>query len=186
MVASSIFVNNEVQVLPNPCALTIKPRLEYLLFLTESIIQKLRAARTIARESNGRFYLDNCDFVNDNQQFKKQVNMEATLVRALESVKIIRKTLGNISQIDNISQTVSPLVLVARTVNSDIYAGMPQISRDLIELSGLMGSIVMDSGSLAEAKFDFKQTNLESKRMLAEVNLIAESKIRTLYPNLNC
>jgi hypothetical protein len=62
---------------------------------------------------------------------------------------------------------------------------MPQISHDLIELSTSLGSIVMDSGSLIEAKFDFKQTNLESTQILDEVNLIVESKIHKQYPNLN-
>jgi hypothetical protein len=62
---------------------------------------------------------------------------------------------------------------------------MPNESGNLVELSGILGSIIMDSGSLVEATFDFKQTNLESKQILTEVNLIVDSKINKQYPNLN-
>lgn len=184
MVASSVIVNNQVQVLPNPCALTILPRLEYSIFLSGSLLEKLSESYSAVNASNRQFYEDNLESA-PSSQFKNQVEVEACLLRAVELTRVIQQRLRKSSQISGIAQTVSPLVLVVRSVNSDIYSIAPMLSHDLIELSGLMGSIVMDSGSLAEAKFDFKQTNLESKQILAEVNLIVESKIRTLYPNLN-
>ncbi len=70
-------------------------------------------------------------------------------------------------------------------INSNIYGLVPSTRNDLVELSTSLGSIVVDSGSLLESKFDFKQANSESKQILAELNLIAESKIRKQYPNLD-
>lgn len=185
MVANSIFVNDVVQILPNPCSLTIKPRLEYSAFLIASLTDKLEKAYSQVRADNCQYYQENSESTNDNPRFKKQVDAEMGLVSALEVAKIVQKRLRTVSHMSNIAQTVSPLVLLVRTVNSNLCLSLPQIGHDLIELSGLLGSIVMDSGSLAEAKFDFKQTNLESRQILAEVNLIVESKIRTSYPNLN-
>ncbi|HSA97655.1 MAG TPA: hypothetical protein VLF17_01080 [Candidatus Nitrosotenuis sp.] len=184
MVASSVFVNDAVQVLPNPYALTIKPRLEYSVYLTQSIFDKLQKQWVLARKSNLRFYLQN-EAVKEDPEFNKRVEYEVTLTSAMTAIKMIQKRLESISRIGNIMETVSPMILILRTVNSNIHLAFPQISQDFIELSGLLGSIVMDSGSLIEAKFDFKQTNLESKQILDEVNLIAESKIRKQYPNLN-
>lgn len=185
MVANSVFVNNAVQILPNPYALTIKPRLEYSVFLVSAILEKLQKAQESTRKSNRKFYLENPSSACDDNRFKQDVSLEANLACVVAAVKIIQKRLESISTIGNLTQVASPLISMIRTVNSTIYGDFPQISRDLIELSGLLGSIVMDSGSLAEAKFDFKQTNLESEQILAEVNLIVESKIRTSYPNLN-
>ncbi len=185
MVASSVFVNDIVQVLPNPYALTIKPRLEYSTYLTQSIFDKLQKQWVLARKSNLKFYLQNEGALAENYEFNKQVEYEGTLTSAITAIKMIQKRLESISQISNITETVSPMISILRTVNSNIYLTSPQISQDFIELSGILGSIVMDSGSLIEAKFDFKQTNLESKQILDEVNLIAESKIRKQYPNLN-
>jgi hypothetical protein len=185
MVASSVFVNNAVQVLPNPCAITIKPRLEYSAYLTHSIFDKLQKQWILARKSNLKFYLQNENALKENYEFNKQVEYEETLTSAITAIKLIQKRLESISQISNITEIISPMISILRTVNSNIYLALPQISHDFIELSGILGSIVMDSGSLVEAKFDFKQTNLESKQILDEVNLIAESKIRKQYPNLN-
>jgi len=185
MAASSVFVNDIVQVLPNPYALTIKPRLEYSAYLTNTIFDKLQKQWVLTRKSNLKFYLQNGDIIKENHEFNKQIKCEETLSSAITAIKIIQKRLGLISQISNITETVSPMISILRTVNSKIYLAFPQISQDLIELSGILGSIVMDSGSLTEAKFDFKQTNLESKQILDKVNLIAQSKIRKQYPNLN-
>ena len=185
MVASSVFVNNVVQVLPNPYALTIKPRLEYSVYLTQTIFDKLQKQWVLVRKSNLKFYLQNEETLKENYEFGKQVEYETNLTCAITTIRMIQKRLESISHISNIIQTVSPIISILRTVNSNIYLASPQISQDFIELSGILGSIVMDSGSLTEAKFDFKQTNLESKQILAEVNLIAESKIRKQYPNLN-
>ncbi len=184
MVASSAFVNDMVQVLPNPYALTIKPRLEYSVYLTQSIFDKLQKQWVLARKSNLKFYLQNDD-AKEDYEFNKQVEYEGILTSAITAIKMIQKRLESISQISNITETISPMISILRTLNSNIYLTSPQISQDFIELSGILGSIAMDSGSLIEAKFDFKQTNLESKQILDEVNLIAESKIRKQYPNLN-
>jgi hypothetical protein len=185
MATSSVYVNNVLQVLPNPYALTIKPRLEYSAFLANSILKKLQKEQKFIRESNRQFYLENEGVVADNAKFKETVYLETCIACGIETIKIAQRRLNSISNINNLSQIVSPLVSVVRTISSNLYLGLPQISRDLVELSGLLGSIVMDSGSLSEVKFDFKQTNLESRHILAEVNLIVESKIRTSYPNLS-
>ena len=184
MVASSVFVNETIQVLPTPYSHSITPRLEYCTYLVETILGRLEKEHLAVQKTNQEFYLKNKDLTKNND-FKRRIKIEASLSCAVEALKTIKGRLESISQIGNIATTISPLISIIRAINSNIYTNMPHPNHDLIELSTTLGSIVMDSGSLAEAKFDFKQTNLESTRILAEVNLIAESKIRTQYPNLN-
>jgi hypothetical protein len=184
MVASSVIVNNLVQILPNPNALTIKPRLEYGVYLVDRISEKLQIQYEMVLDSNHKYYSQNRDFIADSPEFKKQVQLEAILLCAIKSLELVRKRLVSISQLSNIVE-VLPLVTVIRTTNSNIYSSLPHLSGDFVELSGILGSIATDSGSLVEATFDFKQTNLESKQILAEVNLIVDSKINKQYPNLN-
>ena len=43
----------------------------------------------------------------------------------------------------------------------------------------------MDSASITEAQFDFKQSNLDSSTLLDEAKLIVDSKLNKLYPNLD-
>lgn len=183
MVASSAIVNDLVQVLPNPNALTIKPRLEYCMYLISRILPNLQNEYELVRNSNHKFYSCN-ELTTASPEFRKQVTVESSLACAIEALNLVENKLASVSQLSNIAE-ILPLVSIIRTVNSAIYSIAPHQSGDLVELSGILGSIVMDSGSLVEATFDFKQTNLESKQILTEVNLIVDSKINKQYPNLN-
>lgn len=181
MVASSVYLNQSVHILPNPYALSIKPRLEYCSYLVDAALDGLTKRYKKTREANLDAYSK--EGVADSKEFKKQVDLESDLLRASEILNVVKKRLKSIRSLSNIAKNVSPLVSLIRIINSGVYS-TPR-SHDLIELSTTLGSIVMDSGCLAEAKFDFKQTNLESTQILAEVNLIVESKIRKQYPQLN-
>lgn len=181
MVASSIFVNDVVQVLPNPYALTIKPRLEYSIYVSGMILEKLESELESVHANNYRFYSND---MTENADFIKQVESESAIIVAIEAIKIVKNTLISVSQISKLAE-IAPLISLIRMVNSNIYGIVHTTRHDMVELSTSLGSIVMDSGCLLEATFDFKQTNSESKQILAELNLIAESKIRKQYPNLN-
>ncbi|MBM3905704.1 MAG: hypothetical protein FJ354_03340 [Thaumarchaeota archaeon] len=178
MVSSSVFVNDTVQVLPNPYAITIKPRLEYCIHVSGMILDKLDQASSELHAKNMQFYGQNDSLENT------QLEMETSILVAINAIKSVKSTLLAISQISGIIQ-ICPLISLIRMINSNIYGIVPSTRQDLVELSTSLGSIVMDSGCLLESRFDFKQTNLESKQILAELNLIAESKIRKFYPNLN-
>ncbi|MEW6043958.1 MAG: hypothetical protein AB1608_06810 [Thermoproteota archaeon] len=182
MVASSVYVNQSVHVLPNPYAFSIKPRLEYCSYLVDVTSDKITQRYEKTRESNINAYSQ--DDMLKSPQFKTQVELESDLLRASEILRTVKKRLKSITHLSNIAENISPLISLIRIINSSVYSSMPH-NHDLIELSTTLGSIVMDSGCLAETKFDFKQTNLESTQILAEVNLIVESKIRKQYPQLN-
>jgi len=185
MVASSVYVNESVRIIPNPYALSIKPRLEYCSYLVEVILEKFQKTCEQTRQTNLEFYSQKEDLAKSSLQFRRQVQVESNLICAIEILKTVKVRLQSITQINNIAENISPIISVIRIINSNVHSCLPQSDHDLIELSTTFGSIVMDSGCLSEAKFDFKKTNLESTRILAEVNLIVESKIRTQYPNLN-
>ncbi len=184
MVESSVFVNETMQILPTPYSHSITPRLEYCSYLVGAILQRLEKEHSVLQKANIGYYSKNDDAIK-NTDFKKQLEVEMNLSCAIGALKTAKSRLESISQIGNIATTISPLISIIRMINSSICANAPDSSHDLIELSTTLGSVVMDSGSLVEAKFDFKQTNLESSRILDEVNLIVKSKIRTQYPNLN-
>lgn len=184
MVASSAIVDDLIQVLPNPNAMTIKPRLEYGVYLVRRILEKLHVEYKKTLGSNLRFYSQNENAAMESLEFKKQTQSEANLLCAIEALKIVENRLTSISQLSNVTE-ILPLVALVRIVNSNIYSFMPDISGDFVELSGILGSMATDSGSLVEATFDFKQTNLESNQILTKVNLIVDSKLSKQYPNLN-
>ncbi len=179
MVSSSVTVNDVVQVLPNPYAITIKPRLEYCIHVTGMILEKLELANHEIHAKNTQYYAQDGLIENSSQ-----LEIEHNVLVAIEALKSIKNTLIGISQISGIVE-ISSLISIIRIMTSNIYQIIPGTRHDLVELSTSLGSIVMDSGCLLESRFDFKQTNLESKQILDELNLIVGSKMRKFYPNLN-
>lgn len=162
MVSSSVFVNDTVQVLPNPYAITIKPRLEYCIHVSGMILDKLDQASSELHAKNMQFYGQNDSLENT------QLEMETSILVAINAIKSVKSTLLAISQISGIIQ-ICPLISLIRMINSNIYGIVPSTRQDLVELSTSLGSIVMDSGCLLESRFDFKQTNLESKQILVSL-----------------
>ena len=146
------------------------------------ILEKLESEIESIHMANYKFYSQND--ITENADFIRQVESESSVIVAIEAIKIVKNTLISVSQISKLAEII-PLISLIRMINSNIYGIVHTTRHDLVELSTSLGSIVMDSGCLLEATFDFKQTNSESKQILAELNLIAESKIRKQYPNLN-
>jgi stress response protein SCP2 len=69
-----------------------------------------------------------------------------------------------------------------RTVSAQLFTVSPTSSQKLSELSVCLGSIVLDSAVLTQARFDFSKSNEECAMMLDEVKLMANSKLNKQYP----
>jgi len=83
-----------------------------------------------------------------------------------------------------------PVILPAtipmiRTISAQLFDIDTNCSQKLSELSVNLGSIVLDSAALTQARFDFSQSNYESSTILNEVKLMVDSKISKQYPNLD-
>lgn len=148
------------------CQNAILPRLSYSGILLESILEDLKMASEEA----------DCK--------SRQLELQRALFFAAESLVCVQKRLLMIESVQSITETIPQLIPVIRTVASQLYGILPSCSRRVWELSALLGSVVMDSASITEARFDFKESNRRSSLILDKVKLIVESKLNKLYPNL--
>jgi hypothetical protein len=62
---------------------------------------------------------------------------------------------------------------------------LPVIDHELGELSLLLSGVIIDAAHLASSSLDFERANEESRRLLDEAKLIADSKIYKQFPNLD-
>jgi hypothetical protein len=69
-----------------------------------------------------------------------------------------------------------------RTVSAQLFVVSPISSQKLSELSVCLGSIVLDSAVLTQARFDFSKSNEKSAILLDEVKLMVNSKLNKQYP----
>lgn len=162
---------------------TIMPRFAYSLDLLDMVIDELDKKRTELRKQNlGLYDKYEDDFGFD---FKKRIELEADVCIALESLWQIQKKMHSVSDIVSITTLLPSTTSIVRVVSSRLFSSFPSYSQSLCELSTILGSIVMDSATITEAKFDFAESNKESQRILDEAKLIVDSKINKQYPNLD-
>jgi hypothetical protein len=159
---------------------TLMPRLVYSVELLETILMQLDKKRTHIGSKNLALYgkIDDTDFI-------KLVELECEVYLAIESLKQIQRRICTIKGISAITTNLASAISVIRITNARLYRYFPEYYSDFCELSSVLGSIVMDSATITEAKFDFGQSNKESQTILDEAKLIADSKINKQYPNLD-
>jgi len=160
---------------------TIVPRLEYSNVLLISIIDILKQKKTELKKLNRNFL----ELDDDDHTYVKALDFERTISFSLEILSQIQKRMNSISGINSIPKLLPLTIPMMRTVSAQLFTLLPACSQNLSELSVHLGSIVLDSAILTEARFDFSQSNIESSTVLNEVKLIVDSKISKQYPNLD-
>lgn len=160
---------------------TIVPRLEYSNNLLISIIDILKQKKTELKKSNRHFL----ELDDDDHTYVKALDFERTITFSLEILSQIQKKMNSISGITSIPELLPLVITMMRTVSAQLFNLLPACSQSLSELSVHLGSIILDSAILTEARFDFSQSNVESSLVLNEVKLMVDSKISKQYPNLD-
>lgn len=161
---------------------TLMPRLTYSSRILEELISQINKKRKITRNLNRSFLIE---YDEADIRDKNALELERTLVFSLEMLECIQNRITAISNITNIPKQLSTIIPVLRTISAKLFGVFAEISQRLNELSIYLGSVILDSAALTNAKFDFSQSNLESSYLLDEVKLIADSKISKQYPNLD-
>lgn len=161
---------------------TITPRLEYALRLTDNTLKELRKERHRLSKNNQNVFADCSDL---KQSELGPINQEKILHFVIDSLNLIKRNLQNLSGIESLPKSLPPLIPTIRTLSAQLFSHFPTHSQNLIDLSLVLGGILMDSATLTGARFDFHQTNKESTTLLDEVKLMVDSKINKQYPNLS-
>jgi len=163
-------------------SVTLVPRLEYSIHLLDGIVDILEKKRNELKKSNKYFVID---FDETDKTHLKAIELERIVAFSLEVLSQIKKRIQRISGINSITLVFPASISTIRTVSAQLFDIVPHCSHNLSELSIHLGSIVLDSAALTNARFDFSQSNEESSTLLNEVKLIVDSKISKQYPNLD-
>ena len=160
---------------------TLVPRLDYSNYLLNSIMDILKRKKTELKKSNRNFL----ELGDDDHTYVKALDFEKTIAFSLEILTQIQKRINSISGINSIPELLPLTIPMIRTVSAQLFGLLPACSQSLSELSVHLGSIILDSAFLTEARFDFSQSNIESSSVLNKVKLMTDSKINKQYPNLD-
>lgn len=160
--------------------IALMPRLNYSTGMLDFVISEVKSKKAQLRTINQKI---NKDW--DGEEFYPQsIEEEKQVTFALESLQQIQKRINSLTTIQSIPVILPLTIHVTRTISCQLFEILPHASHALADLSSNLGSILMDSGIITGAKFDFRQYNLESNTLLDEAKLMVDSKISKLYPNL--
>lgn len=101
-----------------------------------------------------------------------------------EALLQVKQILVASRNINYMPQNLDSAITVLRIVNSSLHE-ISHLSTILIEISFILGSILVDSAILTNSNVNFYDSFRRGKRIVDESKLIADSKINKLYPNLD-
>ena len=161
---------------------TMVPRLEYSSTLLNDILDILKKKQNEIKKTNKIFL---SDFDVDDKLHQNALETEKTMSFSVEILSHIQKRTQMISGVASIPKTLPSVIPVIRTISAQLFEILPECSQKLSELSVHLGSLVLDSATLTNARFDFNIFNKESAVLLDEVKLMVDSKINKQYPNVD-
>lgn len=166
-------------------ASTIKPRLDYATETVDGILEVLVQKRRDLNESNMSLYRRSDGTRESLKALEREVRHELEISYAVESLRQVRRSLDSIAGMGNVPAGLAPTISIVRIVRSRMLSLLPAIDFELGELSLVLSGVIIDAAHLASTCLDFEKANEESRRLLDEAKLIADSKIYKQFPNLD-
>ncbi len=166
-------------------AYTIKPRIDYATEIVDDILETLTHQRRDLTMSNLDLYKQSDGDEKSLMALENSIKNELELSYIIESLRQVRRSLDLIVGMGNVPSRLSPTISIVRVIRSRMISLVPALDYKLGELSLLLGGVIIDAAHLASSNLDFERANNESKRLLDEAKLIADSKIYKQFPNLD-
>ena len=161
---------------------TILPRLNFTKNLLTEILDGISNEKSSLSKHNKQNIVGLETYSESELEL---IQKEKLVYFTIHTLTQIQRQLDGLTHVDLIPQIIPTLIPTIRGISSMLHDRYPKHSFQLCEVSSILGSILMDSASITEACFDFKQSNLDSSILLDEAKLIVDSKLNKLYPNLD-
>lgn len=166
-------------------ASTIKPRLDYATKIVDETLEILIQKRNECNRSNIQLCKQSDGTAEFMRKIQRGVGEELEISYAIESLRQVRRSLDSVAGLGNVSTMMSPTISIVRIIRSRMLTLAPLLDFQLGELSLLISGVIIDAAHLAGSTLDFEAANNQSRRLLDEAKLIADSKINKLFPNLD-
>ena len=165
-------------------AVTIKPRLDYAIMLTDKILGVLTETKLdLIRNQNLIQQKRDNVFVKSVPVNEPSYTFE--IFFTVEALRQVRRRIDSIFGLSNVAHALGPTISMVRTVRSHLFCLFPYIDMELGELSVILGGLIIDAGHLVDACIDFEKENHTATMLMDEAKLIADSKFSKQFPNLD-
>lgn len=118
---------------------------------------------------------------NEIAQIRKTIKMISQLKMALEQIHL---RLESTIDLGDVMVAIGPAMGTLNRVRSGLAGLMPEVDRELGEINGVFGDIMMSAGSMGNTSFAFDASGDEVDRILAEAGAVAEQRMTESFPDV--
>lgn len=162
---------------------TIKPRIDYATEIVDQMLCILTQKKMELNKTTLMLYNE----YDDESRILLEIKLknEFEILYSVESLRQVKRHLDSVVGLGNVPTVLIPTISIVRVTRSRMLSFMPPLDFYLGELSLLLGGVVIDAAHLAGSILDFAEANKDSKRLLDEAKLIANSKMCKQFPNVD-
>ncbi|MFQ6135421.1 MAG: Snf7 family protein [Nitrososphaerales archaeon] len=122
-------------------------------------------------------------YANELSEVRKLGKLVTQARLALQQV-VLR--LNTVRDLGDAITVISPAISVVRNVGSDLSYIIPEAQGEISEINNILGDILIDAGSLSgTARVNVETTNEEADKILSEASVLAEKRMRQLFPEIS-
>jgi division protein CdvB (Snf7/Vps24/ESCRT-III family) len=118
---------------------------------------------------------------NEISQVRKTIKMISQLKIALEQIQL---RFESTIDLGDVMVAIGPAMGAVTKVRSGLGGVMPEVDRELGEINGVFGDIMMSAGSLGNPSFAFDASGEEVDGILAEAGAVAEQRMSESFPDV--
>jgi division protein CdvB (Snf7/Vps24/ESCRT-III family) len=178
--------------LPKPGG-PLKPRIDAVQKKIRVQIRRLEELYNILKlRDNEIFHKLMASIKENNVQHSTALSSELARARQLSrlvlfSCSALDKLIANLSSALNFGDLVivlSPTLPVVKNVRSSLTPYVPELEEELGTVSELLSGILVDAGQVGGYTINFKASNEEAVRLIGEVSLAVDQKMKEEFPTI--
>lgn len=146
-----------------------------------ALAPRLNYSKQLLRDVMDTLQKCGIDAEKDDDTKYSLIKRQYTIMFCMDALAKVRQALESIRGMDQIPNNVPPTIGVLRAVGVQLSSEFPHCNNMLCELAVHLGSVSMDSALLR--RIDIKYSGTRSEDMIKKSRMMAEKKIRKLYPN---
>ena len=120
-------------------------------------------------------------YANELSEVRKMGKMVTQAQLALEQISLRLNTLTDMGEI---AATLAPAVSVIRNMKEGLRLAMPEVDREIGEISGLLSSVLVDAGTTGGLNLNFDAANEDAQKVLEEAGAVAEQRMKDSFPEI--
>jgi division protein CdvB (Snf7/Vps24/ESCRT-III family) len=169
---------------------SIKPRIDALLFKIDKQIVKFGLIIDELKSIDDKLLKKRALSINENNsQYSAVLSLDIAhsrrIIKIVHFSKIafekLKNKLQGISNFGDIVNVLSPAMAVVKSIRACLVPCIPESEEELVNISELLGCILIDAGQVGGHIINFKVANEEAVRLLNEASLTAEEDIKKIF-----